>query len=176
MIYEIICNITNEKYYGSTKRRDRLKYHKSASNSCVSRQIIDRGDYIFRIIETLDNPTKHALLTKEKEYIKNNECINKMSPIRTLEELKEYEKEYNKKQYASNKNDILKQQREYYINNKNRIDERVKKYYNENREKIQNIRKEKLLCVCGEEYTIQNRARHCKTIKHIDFIVESKDN
>jgi hypothetical protein len=170
MIYEIVCNITNEKYYGSTKLQNRLQFHKAISNKCNSKQIIDRGNYIFRIIETLDNPTKIELLTKEKEYIKNNECINKYSPIRTIEELRAYEKKKNDEKYLLNKEDILKKNKEYYDNNKEKILTQQKKYYEDNRVLIKEIRKEKILCVCGEEYTIQNKARHCKSKKHINFI------
>jgi hypothetical protein len=172
MIYEIVCNITNEKYYGSTKSNiaRRMYSHKTASSKCTSRQIIDRGDYIFRVLETLDNPTKIELWAKEKEYIKNNECINKLIPAQTEEELKANIIFRNGKYYLDNKEELLNQQKKYYFDNKNRITSRVKKYYNDNKEVIQAVRKEKLICECGDAYTIQNRARHCKTKKHINFI------
>ena len=46
--YEIRCNITDEVYFGKTTKilKERLSEHKKPTNSCTSKQIIERGDYI----------------------------------------------------------------------------------------------------------------------------------
>ena len=64
MIYEIHCNKTNEKYIGSTfNLAKRIISHRSnkatkGNGVCKSRQIIDRGDFTLKVIETLENKTK----------------------------------------------------------------------------------------------------------------------
>jgi len=58
IIYEIVCNITGERYIGSTKQKlnQRMWSHKrtndpSRKHYCSSKQIIARGDYRCNIIE-----------------------------------------------------------------------------------------------------------------------------
>ena len=48
--------------------------------------------------------------------------------------------------------------------------ETCKQYYENNSDKINEKRNEKLLCVCGFEYTRQNYSRHCKSKKHQSYI------
>ena len=65
-IYKIVCNITNEVYYGSTilslKQRETLhksnlkRYENNFGKNCAAYQIIKRGDYEFILIENY--PTK----------------------------------------------------------------------------------------------------------------------
>ena len=117
MIYEIVCNITNEKYIGGTLTTltQRMYKHKDSQNICKSKQIIDRGDFTVKVIETLENPSKNDLLMREKYHINNNICINKQSPIRTLEEKIIYTKQYgaeyikkNAKKIYDNKSQFVK--------------------------------------------------------------------
>ena len=171
MIYEIVCNITNEKYYGSTTMPERRLYsHKCKYNKCTSKQIIDRGNYTFNIVERLDNPTKLELLTKEKEYIKNNECINNSSPIRTNEELKQYEKDYKSEYYEKNIDNLRNYSKEWYKKNKEKALINVHNYNKNNRDKILEKKKEIIICECGINYTYTNKLRHQKSKKHIDII------
>jgi hypothetical protein len=72
---------------------------------------------------------------------------------------KEYYKEYNKKKYQKNK----EKYKEYYQNNKDKINARGKEY-----------RKLTVNCECGGHYTRDHKARHCKSIKHIEYL--SSDN
>lgn len=77
-IYKISCNQTGECYIGSTfNPEQRKRHHRMPSNPCSSKQIIERGDYSFDIIEELDVATNFELICKESEYIKNTaNCIN----------------------------------------------------------------------------------------------------
>ena len=176
MIYEIVCNITNEKYYGSTtmKERRRLDAHKCNKNGCTSKSIIDRGDYTFRILERLENPTKLELLLKEKEYIINNECINKLIPAQTEEEINENIKKNKYRYYRENLDKFKQYGIEWYSKNSEKRKQMTNDYYKNNRDKILEKRREGVVCECGVNYTIQNRARHQKTKHHITFI-EAKD-
>jgi hypothetical protein len=175
MIYEIVCNITNEKYYGSTTTTEtrRLDSHKCKSNTCTSKQIIDRGSYTFNVIERLDNPTKLELLIKEKEYITRNECINKLIPAQTEEELKNNIKNGKVIYYKKNEDRLKEYGKEWYFKNKEKTLGNVHKYYKKNRDLILLKNKEVIMCECGVNYTYGNKLRHQQSKKHINFI-ESK--
>ena len=118
IVYCIVCNITGEKYYGSTKQTlsQRLQNHKKLD--CTSKQIISRGDYdIYKLSEY---QTREEALQREDWYIRNKECVNQMRVKVTYEERKEYEKEYNEKNREKRKENS----KEYYEKN---IEERNKK-------------------------------------------------
>lgn len=101
IIYCIICNITGEKYYGSTMRTiaKRMNQHRHLpSNTCRSRIIIERGDYRVEIIKEVWVIYKDDLSKIENEYIQNNQCINYRNKFNlTKEEKKERAKEITRK-------------------------------------------------------------------------------
>jgi len=146
-IYKIVCNITGEIYIGSTIKTlaQRKADHKSTTNSCVSKNIINRGDYEMILIKNYSCNSKKELEEEEKKYIRENECINKYIPNRTQEEwrednkqkLKKYQQEYRKKEYETKKEEILKKQQE------------------------------KVECECGSIVNRNHLARHKKSFKHI---------
>ena len=156
MIYEIYCNETNERYIGSTflSLVLRIRCHKCPSNKTVSKRIIDRGNFTFKVLEELPTATKTELLLKEKEYFLKMDCININSPLTTDEERKAYNLEKATKYYKDNKEYVLKIRKEWY---------------NENKEKIAKMRKEKQLCKCGMYYTVHNKSRHEQSKKHLNF-------
>jgi len=94
-IYKIVCNITNEIYIGSTIQtlNRRLRRHKNKKD-CVSRNIINRGDYEIILIKDYRCNNMWELEEEERKYILENECINYQIPHRTK---KEYEKEWREK-------------------------------------------------------------------------------
>ena len=124
--YCLVCNITGEKYYGSSKRtlQKRLSKHKSKDNTCCSKQIILRGDYdIFQLAEY---DTIEEAVMKEKWYIDNKECINKYRVKLTDEERTQYNIKKRKEYYQENTDDILEKRKEYYQEKKEKILERMK--------------------------------------------------
>ena len=172
-IYKIVCNITGEVYIGSTINRlkQRLKQHTKKPNTCISRNIIERGDYEMILIKDYPCNNKYELEEEEAKHIRNNTCINITIPHRTP-------KEY-KKQYYKNKSEKIK---EYYENNKERLNEikkqhrknnpeKYKKYdktkYENNKEKILQKQREKITCECGAIIARGGIAEHKKTMKHI---------
>jgi len=54
--------------------------------------------------------------------------------------------------------------------NKNVPSRTRKEYYETNKDRIKEYREQKYICECGGRFTIQNRAQHYKTKKHISFI------
>ena len=161
-IYKIVCDETNLTYYGSTVQPlyARLSGHKKPSNTCKTKDMINPKIYL---VEDFVCERKEQLLKKEREYIENNECINKCIPSRTK---KEYNKEYNQE----NKEKISEQNKQYYNENKEKRSEYQIQYRNNNKEKISEQNKKKYECECGSNIRIYQKSRHEKSNKHIKFI------
>jgi hypothetical protein len=160
-IYSLKCNITGECYYGKSKKtkEERLRCHNSKGNNCYSKEIILRGDYIFKIEE--DFIENEKLSEREYFFITNNLCVNKNIPYINSNNKNERNKIQMNKLYKQDeefKNKQIKYSNEYYKNNKNLIDEK---------------RKEKILCLCGVHYTLHNNARHKKSIKHQNYLLSN---
>jgi hypothetical protein len=157
IIYKITCNETGEVYYGSTQRslNKRMIEHKTNCKRwkkgkyrfTTSFNIIDRGNYSYRLIETVECEDKKQLEQRERYYIENNECINKMVVGRTNKEyyeanketILEYQKEYReankdkrKAYYEANKEAILEQQKEYH-----------KEWYEANKDHLNELRRQR---------------------------------
>jgi hypothetical protein len=111
IIYAIYASPCHLPYYGSTvrtlaQRKGDHKYkYKSfkkgiKSVNCSAYRLFNEVGVekcIFEIVEHLpDDFTKKQMLEREKFWIKNNICINEKQPIRTEEELKEYQHIYQK--------------------------------------------------------------------------------
>jgi hypothetical protein len=173
-IYKIVCNITNEIYIGSTIKtlNKRLAVHKK--ENCISRKILNRGDYKIELIKDYPCNSRWELEEEEGKYIRENECINIVIPHRTIEERQIYMKNFNKtyreenkekrKQYIEqNREHINKKTREYYENNKEKKLLWNKTYREKNIEKF----KEKITCECGALVNKKGLTRHRKTMKHI---------
>jgi hypothetical protein len=157
-IYRIVCNETDEIYFGKTIRtlEHRLSEHKDLS--CSSKQIIERDNYyIEQIDSTFD---KEESVKKERYYIETFECVNKYVPGRTVKEYLEENKEY-----------IITRRKKYYEKNKDEIIKLKLKYYEKNKDKILEKHKEKYTCKCGSTLTKHSKARHEReSKKHINFI------
>jgi len=130
LIYEIICNQTDERYIGSTFEPTvarRIAYHKSDSkkmrSKCKSKQIILRDDYHYGLLETAMVNSRDELRMKEREWFDKLPNINKLKPFVTKEETLEYQKKY------------------YEINRETKIDYQ-KQYVEGNYEKVQTYRQQ----------------------------------
>lgn len=164
IVYVITCNITDERYFGSTTRtlEDRIKQHKLPGNLCTSKQIIDRGDYSYEILETVYFEYLEELLTIEAKYIRENNCINHMLPISTDEErinkIREYEKQY----YEKNRKKKIEYQ-ELYRRQKREM------LFKNCEVKIRIYKNPSIDCPCGGKYIKQGQRRHFATDKHKNY-------
>ena len=170
-IYKIECNMTNEVYYGSTTQSlgMRLAIHKY-SKQCRAIDIIDRGNFNMKVLEEYPCNSKKELETRERWYIENNQCINKIIPTRTR---KEYYKDNKEKRQAYDKQRTeLKREydKEYREDNKEDIKQKKKKYYKANKEKIKAYESTKIKCECGCEVSQSKLSRHKKTKRHLDLL------
>lgn len=142
-IYEIRCNYTNQCYYGSTKNfRQRIYQHKNSKNTSA-KDIIERNNYTAKIIETIFYKDKKELLIKEKNYIQNNDCVNKQLPIIHKEELKEHTAELARKWYLAHRASQIHKADNWQKNHKEKHNEAMHRYYLKNRDKIGQYQRER---------------------------------
>jgi hypothetical protein len=147
-IYKIYDNTNNNVYYGSTiqklssrlsgHRRDYKKFLNGNGDFITSFKILEYGDYAISLVETVEFNDKIELKARERNYIENNECVNKNLPNRTSKEYREANKdnlkEKNKEYYETNKEVNKEQRKEYYEANKEQIKEKNKQYNEKNKE------------------------------------------
>jgi len=120
-IYKIISSECDLVYYGSTVQplNKRFSIHKSkfkrltnglTKQYCSSFKIIEKGNSEIVLVENYPCQNKIELELREAEYIKNNDCVNKIIPCRTIKEWRE-----------ANREKILEQNKEYYQENKEQL-------------------------------------------------------
>ena len=134
-------------YYGSTIQQVsiRMGKHRDSSNSCISKIIIDRNNYQYATLEKVEYEDKFELRNRERWWVENNICVNKLIPNRT--------------------------KKEYYMANKEKFTEYAKQYNMTNKEKIAEQQKQKVTCECGCIVTKRYLTRHKKTKIHLKNIV-----
>ena len=75
-IYGIFDNKTNDVYIGSTKNlKSRMSQHKRKSNTCSSKDIIQRNNYTVKILEESNNWNELTTRIKEQQYINKYQRI-----------------------------------------------------------------------------------------------------
>ena len=197
-IYKIVDNTNNNIYIGSTcdSLNQRLSKHKCAYkrfkkglfNNIKSFDILKNDNYKIELLENCNIKTKQELLSRERYFIENNECLNKNIPGRTLKDFQQYQKDYResnkdkaKGYYVENKDKLIKSQKEYYNNNK----EKAKDYYIRNKDKLIKSQKEynaknkekireKIICECGGKFTYCHKSQHIKSTIHLNFLESLK--
>ena len=160
-IYQLVCNETGEVYIGSTinSLEYRLSKHEMSTNTCYSKQIIDRNNYYIELLETYPCNNEFELNLKEGEYQRVIECINHNIAGRT-------KREY----YQDNKEAIDKYRKEWEQDNKEAIAKKKREYRQINLETIKAHKSKVVICECGIKSTKATLARHKRTKKHIDLM------
>ena len=168
-IYKLIDNSNDKVYIGSTCRslNQRLSEHKSGYKRFLkglyyntkSFDIIKNNDYKIDLIENCKIKTKEELIERERYYIENNDCLNKIIPGRTEKEWRD-----------ANKDKILIKRGDYYNDNKDKIIKSQKAYNNKNKDELN----EKFDCECGGKYLYSHKAHRTNTIKHQNFLQSLK--
>jgi len=194
-IYKLICDKTDKIYIGSTVQslKQRLGLHKS-KKTCTSKQLLELGEVKIELIENYSCNTKKELETKERYYIEKYKdiVVNKCIPTRTDKEYydevdsqrkkekydnnKEYYKQKSKKNYEANKDIISEKDKKYYKENKDIISEKMKQYYQKNKDEIIKKKKIKMTCQCNSVIRKSEFFRHCKSIKHQNYLKSLKIN
>ena len=184
-IYKLYSKQNNITYIGSTteyylsKRLSKhisnyKQYLNNKGDYIYSFKVLECEDYKIELLEDYPCANKQQLSKREGYYIKNNECVNKYIPGRTIAEWYEDNKDKIKEYYKNNRDNIKKQVQEYQINNKDKINE----YREANEDKIKEYKSQKVACECGCMIVRSNIAVHKKSKKHIKLmdLVQNKDN
>ena len=149
-IYAIECNVTGQKYIGSTCEptlAKRLTKHVGSYkcylkgtfyNYISSFKIFENGNYCIMLLEKYPCDTKDELLARERYWTNSIDCVNKVKVQGMYNLLGE--KEY-KKQYHEKNKDVIHAQKN-----------------------------EKHNCVCGNCYTHANKQRHIRSVKHQQYL------
>jgi hypothetical protein len=160
-IYKLVSFRTDKVYIGSTceKLSVRKAKHKRSYNQFLSGkyhnvtsfELIKLGDVDIVLLEEYPCENKEQLHKRERFYIENtNNCVNKKMPIQTRKEYREKNKE------------IIKQHK--------------KEYYEEHKEEIELKANQVFRCSCGIDVRKKNKARHEKTLKHLNYLQALTDN
>jgi len=159
-IYMLESKEGGVRYYGSTVQtlKERLRQHKKQKGYITSQEVLKYDDCKIILVVNYPCNSRKELETKEREYIENNECVNKQIPTRK-------HREYYKKYYEEKKDEILQKHKEYREKNRDKITQKYKEYYDEKKDRIF----EKIICPCGAESTKHHIRRHEKTIKHKEW-------
>lgn len=182
-IYKIVSNTVEGVYYGSTAdtlwsrfgthKSDYNKWKKGKRGYVTSFKFIEAGDAEIILVEKYPCNDKIELKARERYYIENNDCVNKVIPNRTKKEYYQDNREKileQKKEYRQgNIEKISEYLKEYYQDNKKKISEQKKEYYKENKEKLKERQKLTFQCPCdGNHHNLQGRARHFRSQYHIN--------
>ena len=128
------------------------QYKKEGKTGGISSfQILEFPDCEITLIEDVPCERKEQLLRKERYWIENMVCVNKIHPLRTKQEYrkdnadqyKKKSKEYdtlNKDKIRARKQkyylDNIEEKKKYYENNIEKKKERKKQFYENNKENI----------------------------------------
>ena len=146
-IYKIVCHETGEEYYGScvVSLPQRKGVHKDKSNNCISKKIVERGNWDIVLLEDFPSETKFELERRERYYIQNNPCININLPAATLEEKKEQARILSVKWREDNKEKIKENKKNYQKANAEKIAQKNKAFREANPELIKKRKAEEYL-------------------------------
>jgi hypothetical protein len=168
-IYKLVNLDLGLTYYGSTccglvKRFGKHKCRAKANTAkCTSSLLFEHGVCNIFLVELYPTDDKTLLHQRERYWIENNECVNKVIPCRSdkeyyvdirdeiLKRKKEYynaNKEEKRIYRANNREQILKQKKIYRLENSDKIKERNRIYRANNKDKIKEQRR---------IYRLQNR-------------------
>ena len=187
-LYKLVSDFTEQVYVGGTiqelsvrkseheKGCDRWINEKPDSHYVSSFELLKLGECRIELLENFPCNNRRELDERERYWIENTpNCVNKVIPFRTAEELRERRQKYNQKYkaeyYILNKESISQRSKEYYILNKDSKIERAKENYILNKESISQSKKEKITCdCCGAIISRGNKSHHERTQKHIEVI------
>ena len=142
------------KHRGNYKQWVNGKGHEYTAFNLFDKYGLDGCEIV--LIENINCNSKDELLQREKYHIQNSNCVNKVIPLRTPIEYRE-----------DNTNKI----KQYYIDN---ID-KFKQYFKDNHDKIKEKRTQPLNCVCGSIIQNNEKARHSRSIKHLEYIEQQQN-
>lgn len=135
IVYSITCNLTGESYIGSTESEyKRIAGHKTKTQKCSSKPIIDRGYYTYKRLEIVDYENAKELRQHEQKFIETyrtegKKVVNKVRAFRTPEQKRECDNA--KAQRWRDRDGNKEKMKKWREDNKDKINAYAKKYYAE---------------------------------------------
>lgn len=154
-IYKITCLTTNKVYYGSTsntlaQRKAKhiwtFKNKKDGSDKSAF-TVLENDNFEMSLVEEYPCSSLEELKFRERWWIQNNDCVNKLLPISLPEDVVE----------RRNTDEAKQKKHEHYIENKEEI-------YAKNKERGT----ERVTCECGIEINKWHLKKHMKRKVHLD--------
>jgi hypothetical protein len=117
----------------------------------------------------MDCVNKRIECRTNKEYYEDNKqsIIEQHKEYQSIPEVKQKTKEYKKEYWKKNKDKYLEGMKKSYLLNRDDRLKQMKEYREKNKQKIN--------CVCGGTYTKPNKSTHYKSVKHSKYIEEMKE-
>jgi hypothetical protein len=150
-IYKLWSPSKNLVYYGSTiqtisqRLADHIKLHNGKKQKITASLVLDCEDYKMELIEEYPCNNRRQLERREGEYIKNNNCVNKVVAGRTEKEYSKDNKEkisnIGKRWREENKEKLIEYKKYYKEHYPDKKKEADKNYVKNNITKIQEYRK-----------------------------------
>jgi len=168
-IYKIFSDKGDKVYYGSTiidpsKRFYIHKYAYSYTESfCSSFELFDLYGIDNCKLEVVEKCDISIIRSCERWWIENNECVNKILPIKTEEEIKQQKRQYREDHKEENK--------EYYRKYREEHQDILKEYYRKYMAEDEK-RHISIVCECGGSYMPRHKTTHLKTKKHLKFLIK----
>jgi hypothetical protein len=141
----------DDKYYGSTINTlsRRFTQHKSAysgkSKPTTCNSIFDKygvENCKIELVELFPCSTVEELTAREGFFIRENNCVNKVIPHRTDDELKEYHRQRWSKYYNENREVLLEKMKKNNENNEEQRKTYRKAYYEQHKEELNRKKRE----------------------------------
>ena len=168
-IYKIVSPNTDKIYIGSTfmPLKDRLDAHRWNFDSykrgkfafVSSFDVMKEGNYAIELLVDYPCKSKKDLEKQEGRWQRQTVCVNRSIAGRTLQEW-----------YSDNKEHVRQSGKRYREKNKAVLVKKTRLYRQKNKDKIKLQKKRKFICECGSLSTIDHKARHFRTKKHINFV------
>ena len=204
--YVIRNYVDDDCYIGSSCQllSKRMAWHRQAYQQTINRNrplyqkmnAIGVKNFYIELLEEYPCDNVEQLRRREGEMIRElKPVLNKDIAGRTdkewsmdnPEKIKEYKKQYGKihkeqikdynKQYRENNIDMIKQQQKlYHQKNKEKRNKQSSEYQPKNKDTINEKRSVQCECECGGHYTLRHKARHCKTIRHQNYLNNNIEN
>jgi hypothetical protein len=142
----------DDRYYGSTVNTlsRRFTVHKSSYKTKTKptncHLLFDKygvENCKIELVELFPCNSIDELHAREGYYIRVNNCLNKVIPLRTQEELKEYHKNRHSNYYNEHKEELLEKKNKYNNEHKDKRKEYRKAYYEKNKDEINRKKREK---------------------------------
>lgn len=117
--YVIIDDTNGEDVYvGSSRNNNRLYYHERPENVCSSRQIIDKGEYRFEIMETYNGSISELNLRRKEQQLMNK--MRKVYNMNVVNPQNAYTTPHQRKMKQQKNRDENKQRKRLYDHQRNR--------------------------------------------------------